>query len=165
MHPKHPDNWHSFDEVGLEFLNTAKVKYIIEVDTHLQQQVVWNAFADADTWQHWFPKVELASYDGTGPYGVGTTRRSIVDGTHYDETMLAWDEPRCWGYRINRATRAISKTQLEITEFEATETGTRVRWILACDPLYEIDKQSFKNFLEKMLKEAIQRLEKYISQT
>ncbi len=155
------ETWNYFDEVGMEFLDNAKLKFVVEAMTHLPRQKVWDAFANPNTWQHWFPKVECVFYSGATPYGVGTTRRSIVDGILYDETMLVWEEPRRWGYRINKATFAIAKAQLEITEFEAIASGTRVRWTLACDSLYEMDKKSFGAILENLLKEAIDGLDKY----
>ena len=152
--------WNNLEGVGMEFLDNAKVKLVVATVTSLPRQEVWDAFVDAGTWQSWFPKVECAFYLGDAPYDVGTIRRSIVDGVLYDETMLVWKEPCRWGYRIDRATFAMSEAHLEITEFQAIEAGTRVIWTLAFDPLYDIDEKDFGGFLKDLLKEAIQGLEK-----
>jgi len=156
--------WIHFDKITTAFLTEAPVRYEVAIDTSLSQQQLWNAFADAKTWPHWFPKVTHASYDGPAPYDVGTMRRSIVDGIHYEETMLIWDEPQRWGYRIDKATSAISRAQLELTEFEKMDSGTRVKWILACNPIYPINKNDFEEFLEKLLAETLEKLEKYLQQ-
>ncbi|HQQ64490.1 MAG TPA: SRPBCC family protein [Pseudomonadales bacterium] len=145
----------------MDYLNHAGMKIVVEVETALPRQRVWEAFADAGTWNHWFPKVECASYSGVTPYGVGTTRRSLVDGVFYDETMLVWEEPCRWGYRINRTTSAMARAQLEITELDITSTGTLVRWIFACDPLHALNTDGFRQFLATLLKEAIARLERF----
>jgi hypothetical protein len=151
--------WKHFEPIGLAFLEAAAAKFVVEVETPLPRQQVWDAFANANTWQSWFPKVECVSYSGITPYGVGTTRRSVVDGVFYDETLLVWEEPCRWGYRIDRATKAIASAQLEITEFASIATGTRVKWILACDPLSDMPEQHFQKFLKNLLTEAIRNLE------
>lgn len=153
--------WQHFEPVGLAFLETAAAKFIVEVETPLPRQQVWDAFANANTWQCWFPKVECVTYFGITPHGVGTTRRSVVDGVYYDETLLVWEEPSRWGYRIDRATQAIASAQLEITEFESIAAGTRVRWILACDLLSDIPEQHFQQFLKNLLTDAIRSLEHF----
>jgi hypothetical protein len=152
-------SWFYFEEVGIEYIDNSPIKIIVEVETKLSRNRVWEAFVNPETWKNWFPKVECVSYSGVMPYGVGTIRRSVVDGICYDETMLVWEEKNKWGYRINRATSAMSRAQLEITEFLPIESGTIVRWVLAFDPLHEINIAGFRKFLENLLKEAIANLE------
>jgi len=159
--------WHDFRSVPLDFVETAPVRYIIEQDVKAPRQAVWDAFADASSWSEWFPHVAKAWYEGTPPWGVGTIRKSDVAGCLHDETMVVWDEPRRWGYIINRATEALSSAQIEVTEFEEIPTGTRVRWILACDPRegmsYLSGGENFDAFLRKLFDEAMRRLEAYIA--
>lgn len=160
--------WYSYAPVGPEFLDRAPLRFRIEAVTALPVQKVWDAFADTPGWVHWFPFVERALYEGPTPYGVGTIRKSWVSGDRYEETMLIWDEPRRWGYRIDRATQGIAKAQLELTEFEdAPGGGTRVIWILASDPLpnlnYLAGDQDFIAFLKDILERALRSLEAHIA--
>ena len=128
---------------------------------------VWNAFADAPSWTEWFPHVEAADYDGAPPYGVGTIRRSNVAGALHEETMLVWEEGERWGYRVDRATAQLSRAQIEISEFSDVADGTRVRWILACDPLDEFTflagDRPMDAFLTELHEAAMKSLESFLA--
>ena len=113
------------------------------------------------------PAKPFVTYDGPPPYGVGTIRRSSVAGALHDETMVVWDEPRRWGYIIDRVTEPLSNAQIEITEFDETPGGTRVRWILACDPLpgllFLAKDEPFEAFLGRVLDGALAGLLAYLN--
>jgi len=160
---------HAFRPVGLDFADTAPARYVVEEDVAAPQQAVWTAFADAASWPHWFPHVEWVRYEGKMPPGVGTKRISMVAGCLHDETMVVWDAPRRWGYIINSASEALSTAQIEITEFEAIPSGTRVRWILACDPLdglkYLSGDEPFETFLGRLFTQTMRNLEAYLKRT
>ena len=160
---------HEFRPVGLDFADSAPARYVVEEDVAAPRQAVWEAFADAATWPHWFPHVEWVRYEGKMPPGVGTKRISMVAGCLHDETMVVWDEPRRWGYTINKATQPLAKAQIEITEFEESPGGTRVRWILACDPLegllYIAGDEPFEKFLGRLFTETMRNLEVYLRET
>ncbi|MFO0688815.1 MAG: SRPBCC family protein [Myxococcota bacterium] len=160
--------WHALRPVGLEFVSQAEHVFRVEEQVAAPLDRVWEAFADASTWPHWFPGVERASYDGAPPYGVGTIRRSSVGGVEYEETMLVWDRGRQWTYRVDRATAPIARAQLEISEFEAVGDQTRVRWTLAVDPLeklgYMADGTPFEQFLANLLRDALRGLERFLGQ-
>ena len=157
-------SWHELEPVGLEFLETAPRKYIVEAEVAAPRAAVWRAFADASSWAGWFPGVEVASYPAQGPpFGVGTLRTSTVAGERFEEYMLAWDEPSRWAYYIARTTMPIARAQLECTEFEDCPDGTRVRWILATDPLQDLefmaDGTPFEEFLQTLHDKAMSNLE------
>jgi carbon monoxide dehydrogenase subunit G len=159
--------WHGLRAVGLDFLEKAEQKFEVEQQVAAPLERVWNAFADASTWSHWFPGVEWARYDGSPPAGVGTTRRSSVAGVQYEETMLVWDRPRRWAYRVDRSTAPVARAQLEITDFAPSGSGTRVRWTLAVDPLeklgYMADGTPFQEFLAKLFGDAMRGLEAFLA--
>ena len=154
-----------FRAVDMDYLATAPTRYIVSAEIALPRQIVWNYFSDASTWCHWFPHVNRAWYEGEQPYGVGTRRMSDVAGVIHEETMVAWDEPVCWAYTINRATEQLSAAQIEVTEFEETEVGTKIIWSLACDPLeawnFLAGEQNFEKFLETLLNKALGNLASY----
>ena len=158
--------WYDMKPVGLEYLEQAPSLWTMEATVAAPRQAVWDAFADTPSWKHWFPHVEEASYDGAPPYGVGTIRRSNVAGALHEETMLVWDEPTRWGYRVDRATEQLSTAQVEINEFSDAGDGTLVRWIIACDPLpgftFLAGERPMEAFLGELHDETMSRLEAYL---
>jgi len=159
--------WHALRPVDLDFLAAAEQKFEVEQQVAAPLERVWGAFADASTWSHWFPGVEWARYDGAPPAGVGTIRRSSVAGVQYEETMLVWDRPRRWAYRVDRSTAPVARAQLEITDFASRGNGTRVLWTLAVDPLeklgYMADGTPFEKFLENLFRDAMRGLEAFLA--
>lgn len=161
--------WHDLREVGLDFMEEAPKLYRLEAYVAFPQDEVWCAVADAEGWASWFPGVEWARYgeDTTEP-GVGSLRQSQVGGVRYDETMLVWDAPCRWGYRIDRTTAPIARAQVEVTELEPHGEGTRVIWRLATDPAeaieYLADGTPFAAFLQQLHEEAMDGLGCYLTE-
>ncbi len=153
-------------KVGLDFVERAGSVYVMECDVAAPRQEVWEAFADPSTWSAWFPGVESASYRGDPPYGVGTIREAKVARQHYVEEMVAWEEGVRWAYTIARATVPIAKAQLECTEFEDRGSGTRVRWILACDRrlLLWLAAPFFRRHLLLLFRRAMANLGAYLGE-
>jgi carbon monoxide dehydrogenase subunit G len=160
------ETWHALRPVDLDFEAKAEQVFRVEEQVAAPLERVWEAFADASTWNRWFPGVEWARYDGAGPAGVGTLRRSSVGGVQYEETMLVWDRGRRWAYRVDRSTAPVARAQLEITDFEPSPAGTRVRWTLAVEPLeklgYMADGTPFDRFLAHLFRDAMRGLEAYL---
>ncbi len=154
--------WFNLQKVELDFLHTAPKVYTAECLVALPRSEVWKAIVDPATWQEWFPGVRSVSYLGEPPHGVGTKRVSDVRGHLFEETMLAWDEPRRWVYRIDRATVPVAKAQLESTELEDHANGTTlVRWRLAVEPgiLLRLTAPFFQSTVQRHLTGAMRNLE------
>jgi carbon monoxide dehydrogenase subunit G len=120
--------------VGLEFLESARRTWTVECDLRAPRGDVWTAYSDPTTWSAWFPGVRSARYRGSDPYGVGTIREAEVGGQRFEEVMVAWEEGVRWAYFIDRATVPLARAQLECTDFEDCNGGTRLRWTIASDP-------------------------------
>ena len=157
--------WFTLRTVGMDFITTARRTYVVECDVKASRVDVWNAFVDPTTWHAWWPGVRSASYRGPKPYGVGTFREAAVSGQRYEEYVVAWEEGVRWAYYIHRATLPIARAQLECTEFEDVEDGTRVRWILAQDPrlLMWFVSPFFRRIMEGLFRQALARLDAYFS--
>jgi carbon monoxide dehydrogenase subunit G len=160
------EQWHDMKPVGLEFLDEAPKRYVCEARVAASPSAVWQAICDASGWSEWFPGVEAAGYADDAP-GIGSLRWSLVAGVRYEETMLVWDKPSRWGYRIDRATGPIARAHLEITELEPDGDGTRVCWRVATDPAEAIDYMAdgtpFGDFLQGLHVDAMKALEGYLS--
>jgi uncharacterized protein YndB with AHSA1/START domain len=154
--------------VDADFLEAAKKIFVVEQFIELPIETVWQAFADSANWKHWFPNVIDAGYetlagDVDETPGPGSIRWSHVGKQHYRETMIHWEESKRWSYRIDECTLPIARAQLELTEFEALEGGTLVRWTLACNPrlLMRLASPFMKKTMSKMLSQALKNLKLY----
>jgi uncharacterized protein YndB with AHSA1/START domain len=156
--------WFEMRPVGLDFLDDAPMRIDVEVHTSLPRATVWQAIVDPTTWPDWFPGVDEAAYpDQEAPFGVGTIRTACVSGQLFEETLLAWDEPARWIYRIDRCTVPLASAQVEATELgEADVGGTIVRWTLASDPgeSFASAVDALPGILEGRLREALRNLER-----
>lgn len=159
-------DWIELRPVGLDFLDHAPLRVDVEVETVLSRERVWSAFVDPTTWPSWFPDVIEADYPGQeAPYGVGTLRTANVSGALFEETILAWDEPDRWTYRIDRCTANLASAQVESTELsDLPQGGTRVHWILASDPSesFAAAKDALPGILTRRLGRALRNLEEHL---
>lgn len=75
--------------------------------------------------------------------------------------MLAWDDGRRFAYRIDRATVPLAKAQIESTDLEDCDAGTRVRWTLAIDPgwMMTLAAPFFRRTVQRLLERAMANLE------
>lgn len=159
--------WFPLRSVGLDFLETAEKRYVMECTLAAPRSAVWEAYTDPETWRHWFPGVEAAHYRGPAPYGVGTVREATVSGHRYEEVMVAWEEGERWAYVIVGASVPIAHAQLECTDFEDCGEGTRVRWTLAVDRrlLLRLLAPLFQRHLQRLFERAMGNLEARIRPT
>ncbi|MBV9935441.1 MAG: SRPBCC family protein [Actinobacteria bacterium] len=125
--------------VGLEFLKEAPNSFDFEAEVHAPPAVVFAAIAaDPSTWTRWFPGLERGSYEGDGPRGVGTRREVSMTGITYRETMLAWDEPTRWAYRIDESSADMFHALVEDWVVEPKGDHSVVRWTFAIDPTADV---------------------------
>jgi uncharacterized protein YndB with AHSA1/START domain len=158
--------WFELRKVDLDFLRTASRIYVTEAVIRAPRRDVWRKIVDPSTWPEWWPDVREASYGlSPEPHGVGTVRRATVGRHRYEEIILAWEEERRWAYRIERATIPLANAQLEQTELEEVEGGTRVRWILAQDPrlLMRVVAPFFPGIMRRLFQRAMANLERTLA--
>jgi uncharacterized protein YndB with AHSA1/START domain len=124
--------------VELDFLDDAPHRFEYHEPIAAPCAAVFAAIsADPSTWG-WFPGVDEGSYEGDAPPGIGTRRRVSVGGVKYRETMLAWDEPHRWTYRVDETSAAVFNALLEDWVIEpAGGDTTMLHWTFAFEPLAE----------------------------
>jgi hypothetical protein len=121
-------------KVSLDFLNDAPKRWGFDARMSASPNAVFAAIsADPSTWG-WFPGMTGGAYEGPGPYGVGSTREVRQGPSVYRETILAWDEPTRWVYRVDEMTVPLAHALVEEWAIEPTGKGSVVRWTLAIDP-------------------------------
>ena len=126
---------HRLRPVGLDFLDSAPHRFVFEAEVGAPRPDVFAAIsADPSTWTLWFPGLDEGSYDGPGPYGVGSVRQVRMGTDLYRETMLAWDEPGRWAYRVDESTGDLARALVEDWVFDGRDATTSVRWTFAIEP-------------------------------
>jgi hypothetical protein len=58
--------------------------------------------------------------------------------TTYRETILVWDAPSRWAYRVDETSDAVFDALLEDWVVEASGDGSRLHWTFACAPRAEL---------------------------
>jgi hypothetical protein len=153
--------------VELDFLKDAPNTWDFEAEVHAPPKVVFAAIcADPSTWTRWFPGLERGAYEGDGPPGVGTRREVSQEGITYRETMLAWDEPTRWAYRVDESSGDMFHALAEDWVVEAKGDHSVVRWTFAIDPKPEIVAllDDLPAIVGKVFDDAMAGLDTYITQ-
>lgn len=118
----------------LEFLTTAPRRWTFSAHVAAPQEVVFDAIsADPSTWS-WFPGFTSGRYVGEGPFGLGAKREIKVGPTTYRETVVAWQRPRRWAYRVEETTIPLARALVEEWTVASAGAGSRVGWTFAIDP-------------------------------
>ncbi len=162
-------NFHLRPE-DLSFLDRAPDSYVFDALVEAPRAAVFAAIgADPSTWT-WFPKLSNASYEGAGPRGVGSRRRVDMAGTFYRETMIAWEEPSCWAYRVDESSVPLAHAPVEewaLFESEDDRANTIVRWTFAIDPkpLFTSGKVTASALMGSLFRRAMANLSGQLNTT
>jgi len=119
----------------LAFLERAPKRWDFEEPVAAAPEAVFEAIsADPSTWT-WFPGLSRsAAYKSEPPHGVGSLRQVSMAGTTYKETILAWDPPVRWAYRVDECSAPIARALVEDWVIAPSGDGSVVRWTFTIDP-------------------------------
>ena len=149
----------------LSFVETAPLTYVFEAQLDAPRQIVFEAIsADPSTWT-WFPGLRSGSYEGEGPHGVGSIREVSMSGTRYRETMLAWDEPSLWVYRVDSSSAPIADAIVEEWSLREHRDGTIVRLTFAIDPklMFTAGRPAASALMGSLFRRAMRNLDAELS--
>lgn len=116
----------SLRQETLDFVDRAPVLVRVETFVRATPERVWPAFADASVWPQWFKGLTTARYTSPAPYGVGTKRHVEVQGLRVDETILAFDAPSRYAFRVDSANLPLLAALVEVVTLEPDGAGTRI---------------------------------------
>jgi hypothetical protein len=129
---------HRLAPVGLDFLANAPVRFDFVTSLPAPAATVFAAIsADPSTWT-WFPGLADARYESAPPFGVGTVRSVVMNGVAYRETLLAWDEPVRWAYRVDESTDGTFRALAEDWVVVPDGHDSTLTWTFAVDPVPEL---------------------------
>ncbi len=132
------DDMTTLRPVELDFLETAPHRFEYGATLNATPAAVFAAIsADPSTWS-WFPGIEAGEYEGDDTPTVGARRWVRTGGVKYRETILAWDEPRRWAYRVDETSAPVFEALLEdwVIEPADGDTSTLI-WTFAFEPFAE----------------------------
>ncbi len=123
--------------VDVDFFDDALVRFDFTEPVGAPVEAVFAAIsADPSTWS-WFEGVNDARYESAPPHGVGTKRAIRMDDDVYRETIIAWDAPRRWAYRVDETTMPVFDALAEDWRIEPDGETSLVTWTFAIDPSAE----------------------------
>jgi uncharacterized protein YndB with AHSA1/START domain len=145
--------------VDLDFVRTAPERFVFEATVPADRARVFAAVSgDPAGWKDWFPGMSGGSYEGSP--GVGAKRVVRYRGTTFSETILAWDEPSRWTFRVDASTVPLAKALVEDWTFDERSDGTLARWTFCVDPnlLFRLIAPVQKRMMARLFDRAMRNL-------
>jgi uncharacterized protein YndB with AHSA1/START domain len=125
---------HSLRTVDLDFLEKAPHRFVFEATIPASQGTVFAAISDDPSTWTWWPGHEGGAYETPPPHGVGSRREMHMGDSQYRETILAWDEPTRWAYRVDESADSLIDALVEEWIVEGDGARSTVRWTFAVEP-------------------------------
>ena len=121
--------------VDLGFLASAQHTVTREMRIAAPPEKVFDAFArDPAGWGLWFPGFSRSGrYVTAPPHGAGAEREMRIAGIRVVETVLAWEEPSRWAFRVSSAAVPFLRAMVEDYRFTPHAAGTLFTWTAAFD--------------------------------
>lgn len=122
--------------MGPEFFGAAPHRFRHAAVVHRPPERLFAALAgDPAGWGDWFP-----GFDHSGrwltpdPPGPGSRRAVRMAGISYEETILAYDPPSRFAFRLDRASVPMAYALAEDYRISGDAAGSTLEWTFAVDP-------------------------------
>jgi uncharacterized protein YndB with AHSA1/START domain len=156
---------HRLRTVDVDFLEKAPHRFVFEASIPASQERVFGAIsADPSTWT-WWPGHDEGRYETPAPHDVGSRRYMRMGDSWYRETILAWDVPVRWAYRVDESANAMIDALVEEWIVDGDNDGSTVRWTFAVEPASNL-AASFseaKSMIGDMFDQAMANLGKQLA--
>jgi uncharacterized protein YndB with AHSA1/START domain len=118
----------SFDAAPWRFVCT-------EVVRRPPERVFAAIAKDPAGWGEWFPAFDRSGrWTTPGPPGPGSRRTMRMAGVTYEETILEWEEPTLFSFRVDRASLPLARAFAERYRVASHEAGSVVQWVVVLEP-------------------------------
>lgn len=158
---------HQLRTVDLDFLNTAPHRFVFEATVDASNEAAFGAISDDPSTWTWWPGHDDGRYETPPPHGVGSRRQMRMGESWYRETILAWDEPTRWAYRVDESADALVNALVEEWIVEGDGDRSTVRWTFAVDPGADMAAgiDSVKPMIGDMFQQAMKNLDARLTGT
>lgn len=122
--------------VDLDFFDTAPHRFRHSAVIPRPAEQLFDAIADNPAgWGDWFPGFDHSGRWLTdGPFKAGSRRAVRMAGVSYEETILAWDRPHRFAFRLDRAAAPLAYALAEDYRIGDHPSGSTLEWTFAIDP-------------------------------
>lgn len=154
-------------EVGPDFFENAPYRCVSTASLQASPATVFYALAhDPSSWGEWNPGFSgNGRYTTPPPHGSGSVREVTMAGIRYSDTVLQWDEPHRWTFRVSEAGAPFAKALAEDYRITPAGGGSIVQWTIAMEPrLGLLAMQPLMDaFLPRYFKKAMRNLDSRLS--
>jgi hypothetical protein len=157
---------HRLRPEGLDFTTTAPTRWTFSAPVAARPADVFAALsADPSTWVEWFPGLSGGHYEGDAPPGLGSGREVSIGRTRYLETVIAWDAPKQWAYRVDETTAPMANALVEDWRIVPDGDGSIVSWTFAIDPrpLFSVASTLAAPVMGRLFRRAMRNLGRHLS--
>ena len=122
--------------VDIDFLATAPFRFVFTSQIARPPERVFEAIAERpESWGDWYPGFDHSGHWTSDQHGgVGSRRTVRMARVTYEETILEWDPPHRFSFRVDRAAPPLANAFGEVYAVTPHEAGSVVQWTLAIDP-------------------------------
>jgi carbon monoxide dehydrogenase subunit G len=121
--------------VGLDFIESAPLRFVNEVEINASPEEVFKVLADAESWPRFLKDAIKAEWTSPEPHGVGSTRTLILKGMTAQEHFIAWEPGKRFTFFVPEITAPLARAICEDYRLEPAGRGkTRFTYVVACEP-------------------------------
>ena len=121
--------------VSADFLETAPCRFVESAVIRQSPERVFGALADPAAWGDWFPGFDHSGQWTTEPPPATGSRRIVrVARATFEETIIAWEAPSRFAFRVDRAAMPVARALAEDYRIAAHPDGSVLEWTFAIDP-------------------------------
>ena len=133
--------------VDLDFIESAPLRFVNEVEIDAFPDDVFKVLADADAWPRFLKDAVRATWTSPAPHGVGSNRILVLKGMTALEHFIAWEPGKRFAFCVLEITAPLVRAICEDYRLELAGSGkTRFTYVVACEPglLLENDRTDRK---------------------
>ena len=150
---------------SLAFIEHAPVVARVTRELPAAAAEVFDALADAEGWERWFPGMRRCEWLTPEPYGVGSLREVRVDSLRVVERFIVGERPHRWGFTFADVRPRIARAGMELVELDDLgSTRSLVTYTMALRPIVPVGPVAkvATGALESKLTTALAGLERHV---
>ena len=121
--------------VDVDFFETAPLRFTTSAVLRQPPARVFGALGDPAGWGDWFPGFDRSGHWTTdAPPGTGSRRVVRAGRITFEETIIAWEAPNRFAFRVDRAGVPVARALAEDYRVAAHPDGSVLEWTFATDP-------------------------------
>lgn len=154
-------------DIGPDFFENAPYRCVSTATLQAPPAAIFSALTDdPSTWGDWNPGFSRKGrYTTSPPYGPGSVREVTMAGIRYTDTILEWEEPGHWSFRVSRAGAPFAGALAEDYRIGPAVGGSTIQWTIAMEPRAALGaaRPLMDLFLPRYFKKAMANLDRRLT--